>query len=157
MKNDIRFLRESNAIEDIFDVDALVDSYEAWDELLTYDVLTLGNILEAHQWALHRLNPRIAGKIRKCNVRVGSRLCPDYTEVDSLLGQWLAKYAHVKTSSGIKIAHVKFEEIHPFEDGNGRIGRMILNWQRVKAGLPILVIEAEKRQAYYKWFREKVV
>ena len=156
MKNDIRFLRESNAIEDIYDLDALIDYYEAWDQLLTYDVLTLDNILEAHQWTLHRINPRIAGKIRNCNVRVGARLCPDYTKVLPLLEAWLKVYSKAITSSGIKLAHVKFEKIHPFEDGNGRIGRMILNWQRVKAGLPILVIEAEKREAYYKWFQKVV-
>jgi Fic family protein len=48
--------------------------------------------------------------------------------------------------------HVKFEKIHPFEDGNGRIGRILLNWQRVKAGLPILTIYEKDKHAYYKWF-----
>jgi len=48
--------------------------------------------------------------------------------------------------------HINFEKIHPFIDGNGRIGRMLLNWQRVKLGLPVLVIKESEKQEYYKWF-----
>lgn len=49
--------------------------------------------------------------------------------------------------------HIAFENIHPFIDGNGRMGRILLNWQRVKADLPILIIRESERQEYYSWFR----
>lgn len=53
----------------------------------------------------------------------------------------------------MKNHHVEYEIIHPFVDGNGRTGRMFMNWERLKGGLPILVIhEGEEQQEYYKWF-----
>ena len=48
--------------------------------------------------------------------------------------------------------HVKFESIHPFVDGNGRTGRLLMNWIRIKIGLPILVIKESEKFEYYKWF-----
>ena len=53
-----------------------------------------------------------------------------------------------------KASHIAYERIHPFIDGNGRTGRMFMNWQRLKAGLPILVIKEKEKQEYYKWFNE---
>ena len=53
-----------------------------------------------------------------------------------------------------KTLHVKYEKIHPFVDGNGRTGRIFMNWWRIKNNLPILVIHEGKEQMdYYKWFK----
>jgi len=53
-----------------------------------------------------------------------------------------------------KQCHVLFEKIHPFIDGNGRTGRMVYNWHRLKLGLPIHIIHEGKEQfKYYKWFK----
>ncbi len=55
-----------------------------------------------------------------------------------------------------KELHVMYERIHPFLDGNGRTGRIFMNWTRVKrCKLPVLVIKEEERQEYYKWFAIK--
>lgn len=52
---------------------------------------------------------------------------------------------------GMAHTHAKFEQIHPFSDGNGRTGRLILLAQALKAGLvPPLVIK-ERKYAYYKY------
>jgi Fic family protein len=52
-----------------------------------------------------------------------------------------------------KVLHVQYEKIHPFVDGNGRTGRIFMNWWRINNGLPILVIHEGKEQwEYYKWF-----
>lgn len=47
------------------------------------------------------------------------------------------------------VVHNQFENIHPFQDGNGRIGRLILNNVLLKHGLPPLNIELKNRSQYY--------
>lgn len=51
-----------------------------------------------------------------------------------------------------KKCHIKFEHIHPFVDGNGRIGRLLYNWHRLRLGLPIKIIYYKNRREYYDWF-----
>ena len=53
----------------------------------------------------------------------------------------------------IKMSHVEFEEIHPFVDGNGRTGRILMNLYRIYMGFPILIIHTGKEQKeYYSWW-----
>ena len=94
------------------------------------------------------------GKWRTVNVRVGNRICPEWQEVNYLIANWCRTKAFARTESEIKIAHVEYEKIHPFIDGNGRTGRMIMNWQRVKNGLKPLCIYNDDKQEYYMWFEE---
>jgi len=47
------------------------------------------------------------------------------------------------------IQHSKFEELHPFEDGNGRTGRLLMNLYLMKAGMPILSITDKQKYRYY--------
>ena len=154
------FLQESNAIERVYSEQAFRDAWAAWKFLLKYDPceLTLSIILNMHEKLLKNLNNRIAGKLRDCNVRVGYHICPDPTLVSGLLNEWLYKYSLVDTEEDIQNAHIAFEEIHPFEDGNGRVGRIIMNWQRLKAGYPMLIIrEGSEQMEYYKWFQKDSV
>jgi len=51
----------------------------------------------------------------------------------------------------IERIHVEFENIHPFEDGNGRVGRILMNLQRIFSGMSVLIIhEGTEQQEYYK-------
>jgi fido (protein-threonine AMPylation protein) len=47
------------------------------------------------------------------------------------------------------VVHNQFENIHPFQDGNGRVGRLLLNYVLLKRGMPPVNIELEKRTEYY--------
>lgn len=149
------FLRESNLIEREDSEIAYEDAYKAWRFLENFDKLTLDRILETHKILMERLNPEIAGKLRTCTVRVGFHIAPRPEKVQGLLERWIEICGDAKIEGNIRKAHVEFEEVHPFEDGNGRTGRIIMNWQRIKAKLPLLVIHAGAEQdLYYSWWTE---
>jgi Fic family protein len=63
--------------------------------------------------------------------------------------QWQAEnLTGADALSAVASAHADFERIHPFADGNGRTGRMLIMWQTLKAfGVPI-VIEVDRREQY---------
>lgn len=44
--------------------------------------------------------------------------------------------------------HAMFENIHPFSDGNGRTGRIVMNWMLERAGYPPIALKAANRAAY---------
>jgi len=52
------------------------------------------------------------------------------------------------------VVHNQFETIHPFQDGNGRVGRLLLINILIKHGLPPLNIELENRKEYYEALRK---
>lgn len=148
------FLRESNAIEREYSEETLEDAIKAWEYLVAECCAPVKDmILEAHRLLMHRLRPDIAGKLRNVSVMVGGRVCPSHYKIPALLDGWSKTHALMREEESIKQAHIAFEKIHPFEDGNGRVGRLLMNLQRLKANLPLLVIhEGVEQYSYYKWF-----
>lgn len=53
--------------------------------------------------------------------------------------------------------HARFEQIHPFSDGNGRVGRLLIILLAFKYGLAPVIIKKEKKQAYYTYLEEAQV
>lgn len=154
------FLSESNAIEGVYDDDSLQQAKYAWDYLIEQPKLNGGVILKTHKiLMLHqKLLPNQRGYWRTCQVYIGNREGIPYQQIPDAIAQWLYVSSKAPTAEfideWIKQAHIQYETIHPFVDGNGRTGRMFLNYQRIKAGLPLLVIHNEgKSDHYYAWFK----
>jgi len=160
-KDEIEFLKESNAIEREYSDEALQDSKQAWmmAKICADEDVSIDYILAIHRRLMKRLNPRIAGNIRECDVWVGDRKCFNPEKIKLVLKDWCAgvncPFEEIVDEAYIKQSHIRFEEIHPFEDGNGRIGRILMNIQRLKIGLPVLIIhEGKEQMEYYKWFKD---
>jgi len=114
--------------------------------------ITTELLLRWHKDIFHETKPDLAGKFRKYLVRVGSYIAPDWQEVKTLISKLIvfinsSKLNPVELSA---IAHYRFEMIHPFGDGNGRVGRLLMNLILGYNSYPILIIEHRKRRAYYK-------
>jgi len=77
------------------------------------------------------------------------------TKMEELLRNYLASEEHIVT----KLArfHIEFEGIHPFIDGNGRTGRLLVNLELMKAGYPPIDIKFTDRISYYNAFDENHV
>lgn len=153
------FLRESNAIEGVYDDDSLHQAHVAWKYLIGVKILTPGVVLKTHKiLMLHQphLMPDEKGYFRHCGVRIGGRYGLDWQLVPEAVYQWCEKTMIDEPVDPIEM-HIAYENIHPFVDGNGRTGRMLLNWTRVKRTKePILVIKESERQKYYELFRQKI-
>lgn len=148
-----RWIRESNLIEGVDDPAADIVCLKAWRWSLD-KALSLDMILELHRRVMAgRLHPIYVGVLRPVDVTVVGRLCPPWEEMPQLMRDWLRRFAGASGNAQTIIAHAAFEHIHPFVDGNGRVGRMIMNWQRIKSYLKPLTIRYDERWEYYGWFR----
>lgn len=124
--------------------------------------LSIENILLLHKMLIGGINDDIAGRIRKKHeyVRVGSHIAPAPEHLQQLLENLIEDYesSHDRYFlENIAYFHLEFERIHPFCDGNGRIGRVLINQQLAKLGYPAVIIRNKgKKDNYYPLFQKFV-
>ena len=122
--------------------------------------LTVENFELLHQMLLGGINDDYAGRIRRTGeyVRVGWHIAPSPEQVRPMLEDLINQYNSDADKYFIdKIAefHLQFETIHPFCDGNGRMGRLLINLQLAALGYPPVIIQNKnKREEYYPIFDE---
>jgi len=138
----LRDIRETEAHSEVFL--KMLDKNEA----ITNELL-----LRWHSEIFGITKPDIAGKYRDYLVRVGPHLAPDWQEVEKMMSNLIEFINKNKKMNPVEFsarAHYKFEKIHPFGDGNGRIGRLIMNQILWHSSYPMLIIEYKKRKSYYR-------
>jgi len=150
-----RFITE----RELFETKNLAKVVSYLDTIAKEKELTLDTILFLHKILLSNINDKIAGRFRSKNefVRVGSYIAPNPKEVKKLLENMLI---HFNTSINENIIkriahfHLTFEHIHPFIDGNGRIGRILNNYLLIREGFVPINIKFIDRKKYYNAFKE---
>lgn len=114
-------------------------------------------ILLLHKMLIGGIDDSIAGRFRKLGeyVRVGTHVAPAPEHVERMIESVITEYTSDLSNYFLeKIAkfHLDFETVHPFNDGNGRIGRVLINYQLQRLGLPIIIIRDREKKEYYQSF-----
>jgi len=73
----------------------------------------------------------------------------DPEDIEAEIEYWVSKYRGIDAIEGIAKAHAHFESIHPFGDGNGRVGRLIMTAQYLQSGLMPPEINRYNKAMYY--------
>lgn len=122
------------------------------------DIMADG-ILLLHKMLLTTIDERIAGRFRQKGefVRVGTHIAPPPEQIEPDLQEALRRYrfddvTHVLEK--IALFHLDFETLHPFVDGNGRIGRLLMNYQLLQHGYPPIIIRNKDKKQYYQGLSE---
>lgn len=111
-------------------------------------------IQDIHALVLKGILPEEAGRYRKENVVISgaSTTPPHFLHLAEAMNDFQAWYAASGDMNPIMRAaelHTRFVQIHPFIDGNGRTGRLLLNFALMQAGYPPAIIQKEERSRYY--------
>ncbi|MDA2922492.1 Fic family protein [Patescibacteria group bacterium AH-259-L07] len=114
-------------------------------------------ILFLHQMLISGINDDIAGRFRKKGeyVRVGTHIAPAPEHVEQMIKEILIEYSSdldVYFIDKIAKFHLDFETIHPLVDGNGRIGRALINYQFFQLGFSGIIIRNKEKKKYYQAF-----
>lgn len=129
----------------------------------TKQELSIDLLLKLHKLCFKNSKP-FAGKFRNVNVVVKNsagqilHVGVPKEELKDYLNDFIKWYKNNKNKFKplvlAAILHNQFEHIHPFQDGNGRVGRLLLNFILLKNNYPPINIMLEDRQKYYKILQE---
>ena len=159
-----RYLYETHTIAGDARVDDVVETvnhFRLFDNMLDAvgTPLTIKRILQYHATLKAGTSDSdiswfaVGGWKKRPNVVGGHDATPP-SHVDAAMKELLATYPGPMTFEEITDFHYRFESIHPFQDGNGRVGRIVMFEQCLTNGImPFIVLDDEKLH-YYRGLAE---
>ena len=154
--NTLGITSEDTRIDDIMEtvnhfrcIDYIID--HATDQITEIHIKQLHKILKTNTSDSQKSWFAVGDYKRLAN-EVGGEETARPEDVHKRLKSLLSKYYKIKTVTleNILDFHVEFERIHPFQDGNGRIGRLLILWQCLQSGIVPFIITEELRLFYYR-------
>jgi Fic family protein len=117
--------------------------------------LSEGDVRNLHALIVKRSRPDIAGRYadlsRFVRTETGRHVFPSPAEIPPLMGDFAAWLrAAPDTPETAFTAHRRLVEIHPFNDGNGRTARILMNLILIRAGYPPVAVRPEDRPEYVR-------
>ena len=115
---------------------------------------TIDSVCHLHKILLGDLDGR-AGKMRKGPVMVGHHIPPNWQFILFHLDHWIqfwdmSPFVGMNPERQCRYRHYEFEWIHPFDDGNGRLGRLLYLWDSLYHDLePEIILAKDKEKHYY--------
>ena len=111
-------------------------------------------IRNIHSLVLKSIDKEEAGRYRRENVVISgaSTTPPDFLQLPADMAAlivWCESAGNMHPVERAAELHTRFVKIHPFIDGNGRTGRLLLNFELMKAGYPPAILRKEDRLTYY--------
>lgn len=142
------------SLREVFEAKNLAQVYGYIKKTAPVQPLTIDMILLLHKMLITNIRDEVAGRFRKDNemVRVGQHIGLPPEFIESRIQEILISYnSEIKTPFIHRIAqlHTEFESIHPFIDGNGRIGRVINNYLLIREGFPPIIVRNKEKESYY--------
>ena len=142
---------------ELAEVEGTINAYK---HLENYNYSKLDDLLKAHGFMMRGILSS-AGNFRTVQVLVGEHVPPTPMMLPQLMGElfeWLEQsdeHPLIKSC----VFHYEFEFIHPFADGNGRIGRLwqsviLYHWKKVFNSVPTESIIRDNQEAYYQAIEE---
>lgn len=143
------------------EIQEVKNAFETYEHLLTFNPFSDADLLQAHQILMKEL-VKDNGKFRSKGVGISDgnkiiHIAPPSERVPFLVNDLLNWTENSQLHTLIKscVFHYEFEFIHPFSDGNGRMGRLwqtliLAHWKPLFAWLPVETIVKENQKEYYQ-------
>jgi Fic family protein len=121
--------------------------------------LTEGDVRNLHRLIMQRSRPDIGGRYadlaRYVRTDQGRHMFPSPAEIPSLMGDFAAWLGSAPPAPEAAFqAHSRLVDIHPFNDGNGRTARLVMNLILLRAGYPPIAVRPEDRTLYIRALQE---